>query len=508
MENGKTKSENSHLEVVSTSQDAERGDVGLAVFSGKEDLASAIDPVAERKLIRKIDMFVVPFICVTYLVTYIDKATLGYAAVFGLQTDLHLHGSQYSWLGSIFYFGYLAFEYPTSFAMQKLSVTKWLSANLFIWGGITMALGGCQNFSSFAALRFIMGALESCSTPAYLLITAMWYRIEEQPIRIGYWSTFLGLANAFGGLLCYLIGHIHGALGEPWRYQFLIIGAISSLWGLIMFFTFAENATAASWLSADEKKLAIERLRDNQTGIKNSKVKRYQIIEAMTDPKTWIFFLLGVASQVVNGAASNFGSLIIKGFGFSSLETTLLQIPYGFIIIFSNLSAMYLQRWLPGQKRCIVACLYVLPSLAGAVGIHTISRNSKGALLACYWLTSTYTASFSMIMSLITANTAGSTKRSVVNALFFVSYCAGNIVGPFAFKPSEAPEYTSGIIAMLVSYCAEIVLMLAFAAYMMYLNKKKEESLDTGLGQDEADRIAAGFSDQTDRENPYFRYYY
>lgn len=129
--------------------------------------------------------------------------------------------------------------------MQKLSVTKWLSANLFIWGGITMALGGCENFSSFAALRFIMGALESCSTPAYLLITAMWYRIEEQPIRIGYWSTFLGLANAFGGLLCYLIGHIHGALGEPWRYQFIIIGAISSLWGLIMFFTFAENATAA-----------------------------------------------------------------------------------------------------------------------------------------------------------------------------------------------------------------------------------------------------------------------
>lgn len=106
----------------------------------------------------------------------------------------------------------------------------------------------------------------------------------------------------------------------------------------------------------------------------------------MTDPKTWIFFLLGVASQVVNGAASNFGSLIIKGFGFSSLETTLLQIPYGFVIVFSNLSAMYLQHWLPGQKRCIVACLYVLPSLAGAVGIHTISRNSKGALLACYWV--------------------------------------------------------------------------------------------------------------------------
>jgi len=113
-----------------------------------------------------------------------------------------------------------------------------------------------------------------------------------------------------------------------------------------------------------------------------------------------------------------------------------------------------------------------------------------------------------MIMSLITANTAGSTKRSVVNAMFFISYCVGNIVGPFAFKPSESPEYTSGIIAMLVAYCAEIALMLAFVAYAIYLNKSKEDALEASPVQNDADRIAASFSDQTDRENPYFRYYY
>ena len=138
----------------------------------------------------------------------------------------------------------MVFEYPTSYAMQKLSVAKWMSANIFIWGGITMALGGCKSFPSFAGLRFVLGALESCSTPGYLLITAMWYKVEEQPVRIGYWSTFLGLANAFGGLLGYGIGHIHGAL-ESWRYQFIIIGAVSSAWGLFMFFTLAENAVSA-----------------------------------------------------------------------------------------------------------------------------------------------------------------------------------------------------------------------------------------------------------------------
>lgn len=112
----------------------------------------------------------------------------------------------------------------------------------------------------------------------------------------------------------------------------------------------------------------------------------YQIWEALTDPKTWFFFLCGVCTQVVNGAASNFGSLIIEGFGYSNLVTTLFQIPYGTVILVSNVSAMYIQRWLPGQKRCIVGALYVCPALAGAVGIHTISRDHKIALLVCYWV--------------------------------------------------------------------------------------------------------------------------
>ncbi|KAK3637722.1 hypothetical protein LTR22_018123 [Elasticomyces elasticus] len=502
------------------------GDVAMKVFDTIHDATEPIDKAAECRLVRKIDMCIIPFICITYLVTYIDKATLGYAAVFHLQDDLHLHGSQYSWLGththpivlartddstgSLFYFGYLVCEYPTSFVMQKISVSKWLASNIIVWGGITMALGGCNNFAEFAALRVVLGALESCSTPAYLLITAMWYTIEEQPIRIGYWSTFLGLANAFGGLLAYGIGHLHGKL-ESWRYLFIIIGAVSSGWGICMFFGLAENALSARWLSDSEKRLAVERLRGNQTGIKNSVFKRNQVVEALTDPKTWFFFLFGLSTQVVNGAASNFGSLIIKGFGYSSLKSTLMQIPYGFIIVTANLSAMYVQRWIPGQRRCLVAVMYVLPALAGAVGIHTLSRDKRGSLLACYWLTSTYTASFAMIMSLIISNTAGSTKRTTVNALFFVSYCVGNIIGPFAFKQSEAPVYASGITAMLVAYCVEIVALLCFAVYAAFLNGKKEEVTGPITNADTIDndeQVQASFSDLTDVENLYFRYTY
>lgn len=128
--------------------------------------------------------------------------------------------------------------------MQKVPVSKWLSVNLFFWGGITMALAGCSGFNSFLALRFLIGALESCSTPAYLLITATWYTVEEQPIRIGWWSTFLGVANSFGGLLAFGVGQIKGSL-QSWQYQFIVIGAISCVWSIFMYFTLAESPSSA-----------------------------------------------------------------------------------------------------------------------------------------------------------------------------------------------------------------------------------------------------------------------
>ena len=115
-------------------------------------------------------------------------------------------------------------------------------------------------------------------------------------------------------------------------------------------------------------------------------------------------------------------------------------------------------------------------------------------------------------MSLITANTAGSTKRSTVNAVFFISYCVGNIIGPFSFKPSEAPVYQSGIIAIMVAYCVEIVLLILFAIYTAWLNKQKaagRDEMQGELGGEEDERRAlAAFSDYTDRENPYFKYTY
>lgn len=128
-----------------------------------------------------------------------------------------------------------------------------------------------------------------------MLITAMWYTRRQQPIRIGLWYTANGFGIAIGGLLGYGIGQIKGALAS-WKYEFLIIGALCCCWGVVMIMFLPDSPVTAPQLSEHERRLAVERLRDNQTGIENRNMKPRQIFEALTDWKVWTFFLLGFVS--------------------------------------------------------------------------------------------------------------------------------------------------------------------------------------------------------------------
>lgn len=150
-----------------------------------------------------------------------------------------------------------------------------------------------------------------------MLITSMWYTRRQQPIRIGLWYTANGFGIAVGGLLGYGIGQIKGALAS-WKYEFLIIGALCAVWGIVMIIFLPDSPVTAPRLSDREKRLAVERLRDNQTGIENRNFKPRQVLEAFLDWKVWTFFLLGFSGNIPNGGISNFGTLIIKGFGFST----------------------------------------------------------------------------------------------------------------------------------------------------------------------------------------------
>jgi MFS family permease len=145
---------------------------------------------------------------------------------------------------------------------------------------------------------------------------------RQQPIKIGLWYTANGVGVALGGLLGYGIGNIRGSL-PSWKYEFLIIGALCCIWGVVMFFLVPDSPVTAKRLTLHEKRIAVERLRENQTGVENKTLKPYQINEAFLDYKLYMFFLIALMQSIVNGGISNFGTIIIKGLDFLLVCTTL-----------------------------------------------------------------------------------------------------------------------------------------------------------------------------------------
>ena len=186
--------------------------------------------------------------------------------------------------------------------------------------------------------RFFLGVVEAGISPAFSLITAMWYKREEQPLRLAIWYSSTGFGTLVGTLLLYAIGHIHGSLSS-WQYQFMIIGAVSSVWGLVVFAFLPDNPVSAKFMSQDMRIIAIERMRDEQIGIENKSVKFYQIKEAFTDPKTWFLVVTILALTLTNGALGGFGSVITLSFGYSTFESILLLGVVGAVIFISLLAA-------------------------------------------------------------------------------------------------------------------------------------------------------------------------
>jgi MFS family permease len=406
---------------------------------------------------------------------------------------------------------------PTNFMLQRFPIGKYLGINIMMWGILLMLQACARNFAELAVLRALSGAAEACSDPSFMLITSMWYTRRQQPVRIGIWYTANGLGIAGGGLLGYGIGHIKGSL-PSWKYEFLIIGALCTIWGIVLFFFLPDSPVTAPLLTQQERRWAVERLRANQTGVENKHFKAYQLKEALTDYKLYLFFLLGVVGNVPNGGISNFGTIIIQGFGFSTLVTTLMQVPYGIFICISILTCVFLNDYVARhgkQSRCYFILLFLIPNIAGAFGLRFVPQSAKVGRLICYYLTGPYNAAFVMILSLTTANTAGHTKKVVTNAVLFLGYCTGNIAGPFFYKTEQSPTYPLGIWSMIVAHLLEVVVILLLRVLLARDNKARDRAQGiTGLegeeekARQERERDETAFSDMTDRENLNFRYIY
>lgn len=160
--------------------------------------------------------------CLVYLISFLEKASLNYANAYNLQADLKLVGRDYAWSAAILNLGIMIGSYPCSVAVQKLPVGKFMAAMALIWGALTMAVAGTKNFGGIFAIRFIMGIFEAAIGPAWVVLTSMFWTRDEQPLRMCFWLGSNGIAQLLGAGISVGLGRANSTAVSSWQLIFLV----------------------------------------------------------------------------------------------------------------------------------------------------------------------------------------------------------------------------------------------------------------------------------------------
>ncbi|OTB08261.1 hypothetical protein M426DRAFT_264887 [Hypoxylon sp. CI-4A] len=468
--------------------------------------AAPVDEEASRQVRRKIDLYILPFLCVTFALQFIVQASLSYASDNLWDSDI-LHGNDDYWLLVLFYFGFLAAVFPGLALMHKAPLAKSLGINIVIWGAILLTTMAASSFGGLAALRFNLGMAVATNSPGLIAITGIWWTREEQAIRTALWVSFLGVGDFVGTLAGYGMGQIHGSL-STWKYVYLILGVITIVWGVIFTIFVPDGPAGVKWLDENEKIVAVQRVITNKTGTRSRRFVKYQAVEALVDPQVLILGLMCFVNTIPAGAL-DFGSLGPQSFSLSPLEEALLYLPLSAIRFVAPLACGLLISRFP-ISRLRVATLAMIPPIIGAALIDRLYQSNKWGWLVGVWMQGFSSVGFMVIVSLLSTNIAGSTKRLVVWGWVFACYCIGRIAGPYFFGYAPDFSISGGITVMLCGF----VLSMIFSQALRYLYTKENKIRDATLEGKSDGEIALmekesdtqGFEDDTDKHNAMFRY--
>jgi MFS family permease len=201
-------------------------------------------------------------LAVLYLLSFLDRGNIGNAKIQGLQTELHLSGSQYNLCATVFFFTYSAFEIPSNLLLKRFRPSIWLPSIMVAWGTVMTLMGLVRNYHGLLVARSFLGVAEAGLYPGVAYYLTMWYCTEELAFRQGLFFSAASVAGAFSGLLAYAIAKMDGVGGYAgWRWIFILEGLLTIVVAVISFFVLYDFPETASFLTTEEKAWVIYRLK-------------------------------------------------------------------------------------------------------------------------------------------------------------------------------------------------------------------------------------------------------
>ncbi|KAH0537605.1 hypothetical protein FGG08_005597 [Glutinoglossum americanum] len=450
----------------------------------------------ERRLMARIDLHVVPYLCILYVFAFLDRVNIANAAVFGLRKELKLTGVQYNTALTIFFVPYVVFEIPSNIILKKLKPHVWLSACMFMFGLVTVCQGLVHSYSGLLATRFFLGFFETGMFPGCFYLISMWYKRTEAQKRYTFFFSSTTLAGAFGGLLASAIGKMEGMRGfRGWRWIFILEGVLTCVVALAFFFLLPDFPERSKWLTEEERVYVVARLRSDQGKSEVEKpIKARDVVNVFRDWKVFAggFMYFGMIVPAYgppffthpqqNAGYAYFAPTIIQQFGYSPIETQLHSVPpWACAFAFAMLTAALSDRL---SHRYLFTLLPTLLAITGFIILLTVHHHPRLQYAALFLVVMGCWSAMPVIICWFSMNLGGHHRRAVGTAWQIGFGNVGGFISTYAFLVKDAPEYRPGY-GVCMGFCG--VSIMACAAYFWGVwgenkRRKRERMIMGGFG--------------------------
>ncbi|PVF99566.1 MFS general substrate transporter [Serendipita vermifera] len=432
------------------------------------------DRHAERRLLTKLDVVIMPLTALLYLSAYLDRGNIGNARLQGLQANL-LGGSdtKYSVVLTMFFVTYIVLSVPGTLLAKAWVPSRSIALGALIWSCAASGMAGAQNYASIIVCRLFIGVGEAMFGQAVALYYSMWYRKDEVAKRLGLFIGAGVLAGAFGGLIAYGVAHIHSGI-DTWRILFLIEGLPSFLLAIVVFLFLPSLPAKSRYLTEEErilelKRLNLDSLNEADDGIDWNGVKR-----TLKDPKAWITALLYSCMNLTLGSVSGFLPTIVKSLGYSNADAQLYTVPpYAVALVFMTLVAAISDRM---RSRGPFVVLVFTISSVGWIILLTVVGNQHARYFATFCVVIGGYAAIPLIMAWVSNNSPSQSQRATgLGLLNSVGQCL-SILAAFIFPSKEGPKWHKGFGVNLAFNLMAILIATGLTAYFRWENNRRDNA--------------------------------
>ncbi|KAM0494726.1 hypothetical protein ACHAP9_003645 [Verticillium nonalfalfae] len=290
--------------------------------------------VSEEKLVRKLDLYLIPLVMLLYLMSFLDRVNIGNARLYNLEEDLGLVGNQFQVAVSILFVTYILFEVPSNLVLKRFTPRRWIAFITCAWGIIATLTGLVNSYGALLACRLLLGIFEAGLFPGLNVYLTFFYTKHELALRVGYLFVSAAIAGALGGLLAYGIGHMDGVQGmSGWRWIMIIEGIPTFVLGIITYWALPNDPATAYFFTEEEKVMMAARLGREYGQTKSAQeFDRRDMVKAFRDWKVWMFCIGLFGADTMLYGFSTFLPTIIRGLGdWTVAQVQLLTVPCYFL---------------------------------------------------------------------------------------------------------------------------------------------------------------------------------